>query len=58
MLIFIGQILFTISLAYLGWLWFEAKVIRPTRAAAAKAKRAATKVRHPRKSSKARRARA
>jgi hypothetical protein len=58
MLIFIGQILFTLSLAYLGWLWFEARVIRPTKAATAKAKRAASKVRHPRKTSKARRARA
>jgi hypothetical protein len=58
MLIFIGQILFTLSLAYLGWLWFEAKVIRPTRAAAAKARKTAARVRHPRKNRARSRARA
>lgn len=54
MMFTLGQLLFILSLGWCGWLWLEAKVLRPTKAATAQARtkvakaKAKAKVAHPR----------
>lgn len=52
MMFTLGQLLFILSLGWCGWLWLEAKVLRPTKAATAQARtkvaKAQAKVAHPR----------